>query len=231
MYHRRKLVWTPRRAAAVIFIALLFAFVASWTSLPGARGRLQSRRSQLPHRDTCWPCAPESSLARIRLGLERASELRATLADQGASPIPSLIAQRQAAVANDAILPELPSIATLALTDTPTSRRPVLPAWHFQTRNAAPAANRPSMGVAAGPSNVVEVTNIVGRIFDKSGNDLSDFNLKQNNFLRGCYRYLFERPENRVRHAVAAMVHFLSDVRHHGPHNFSQRVLESCGFD
>ena len=31
--------------------------------------------------------------------------------------------------------------------------------------------------VAAGPNNVVELTNIVGRIFDKSGNDLSDFNL------------------------------------------------------
>ena len=31
--------------------------------------------------------------------------------------------------------------------------------------------------MAAGPNNVVELTNIVGRIFDKSGNDLSDFNL------------------------------------------------------
>src|SRR5580704_1509058 len=174
MYHRRKLVWTPRRAAAVIFIALLFAFVASWTSLPARAG------GSVPS----IAAAPPRHMLAVRTGIvyplnlprpsAQASFARHSRSRRIANPF--AYAQRQAAVANDAILPELPSIATLALTDTPTAS-PGFAGLAFPNSQCGPGCEPPSMGVAAGPSNVVEVTNIVGRIFDKSGNDLSDFNL------------------------------------------------------
>ena len=174
MYHRRKLVWTPRRAAAVIFIALLFAFVASWTSLPARAG------GSVPS----IAAAPPRHMLAVRTGIvyplnlprpsAQASFARHSRSRRIANPF--AYAQRQAAVANDAMLPELPSIATLALTDTPTASAGFA-GLAFPNSQCGPGCEPPSMGVAAGPSNVVEVTNIVGRIFDKSGNDLSDFNL------------------------------------------------------
>jgi hypothetical protein len=175
MYHRRKLVWTPRRAAAVIFIALLFAFVASWTSLPARAGGSAPSIA----------AAPPRHMLAVRTGVvyplnlprpsAQASFARHSRSRRIANPF--AYAQRQAAVANDAMLPELPSIATLALTDTPTLASSGFAGLAFPNSQCGPGCEPPSMGVAAGPSNVVEVTNIVGRIFDKSGNDLSDFNL------------------------------------------------------
>ena len=54
-------------------------------------------------------------------------------------------------------------MATLALTDTPTLSSAGFAASHFRIRNVAPTASRPDTQVAAGPNNIIEVTNIVGR--------------------------------------------------------------------
>ena len=90
---------------------------------------------------------------------------------------PLAYGQRQAATAAEAMLPALPSIATIALTDTPTLASSGFAGLAFPDSQCGPGCEPPSMQVAAGPNNVVELTNIVGRIFDKSGNDLNDFNL------------------------------------------------------
>src|SRR5271170_3215675 len=176
MYHRRKFVWTPRRATAAIFIALLFAFVASWTSLP-ARAGGSTPSIAAP--------APRHMLA-VRTGVvyplnlprpsAQASFARHSRSRRIANPF--AYAQRQAAVATDAILPALPSIATLAQTDTPTLASTGFAGLAFPDSGCVlDDCEPPDAQVAAGPNNVVEVTNIVGRIFDKSGNDLSDFDL------------------------------------------------------
>ena len=60
--------------------------------------------------------------------------------------------------------------------------------------------------MAAGPSNVVEVTNIVGRIFDKSGNDLSDFNL---NTLFGVATDIFS-SDPRIEYDTLSQRWFIS---------------------
>ena len=175
MYHRRKFVWTPRRAATAIVIALLFALVASWTSLPARAG------GSAP---SIAAAAPRHMLA-VRTGVvyplnlprpsAQASFVRHSRSRRIANPL--AYGQRQAATATDAMLPELPSIATIALTDTPTLASSGFAGLAFPNSQCGPGCEPPSMQVAAGPNNVVELTNIVGRIFDKSGNDLSDFNL------------------------------------------------------
>ena len=175
MYHRRKFALTPRRAAAAVFIALLFAFVASWTSLPARAG------GSTP---SIAAAAPRHMLA-VRTGVvyplnlpapsAQASFVRHSRSRRIANPF--AYSQRQAAIATDEMLPELPSIATLALTDTPTLASSGFAGLAFPDSQCGPGCEPPQTQVAAGPNNVVEVTNIVGRIFDKSGNDLSDFNL------------------------------------------------------
>ena len=60
--------------------------------------------------------------------------------------------------------------------------------------------------VAAGPNNVVELTNIVGRIFDKSGNDLSDFNL---NTLFGVATDIFS-SDPRIEYDTLSQRWFIS---------------------
>ena len=175
MYHRRKFVWTPRRAAAAIFITLLFAFVASWTSLPARAG------GSAPS----IPAAPPRHLLALRTGVvyplnlpppsAQASFARHSRLRRIVNPL--AYSERQAAAATDAILPELPSIATIALTDTPTLASAGFAGLAFPNSQCGPGCEPPDGVVAAGPNNVVELTNIVGRIFDKSGNDLSDFNL------------------------------------------------------
>jgi Abnormal spindle-like microcephaly-assoc'd, ASPM-SPD-2-Hydin len=175
MDHRRKFVWTPRRAAAAVFIALLFAFIASWTSLPARAGG-----STPP---VAAP-APRHMLA-VRTGVVYPLNLPAPSAQPSFArhvrsrriANPFGYSERQSATAADEILPAIPSLATIALTDTPTLASAGFAGLAFPNSQCGPGCEPPSMEVAAGPSNVVEVTNIVGRISDKSGNDLSDFNL------------------------------------------------------
>ena len=175
MYHRRKFVWTPRRAAAAIFITLLFAFLASWTSLPARAGGSASSIA----------AAPPRHMLAVRTGVvyplnlpppsAQASFARHSRSRRIVNPL--AYSQRQAATATDAILPDLPSLATIALTDTPTLASAGFAGLAFPNSQCGPGCEPPDGVVAAGPNNVVELTNIVGRIFDKSGNDLSDFNL------------------------------------------------------
>ena len=84
--------------------------------------------------------------------------------------------QRKAAMSSGAALPEVPSLATLALTTTPTVQTNFV-GLAFPDSQCGSTCEPPDTQVAAGPNNVVELTNIVGRIFDKSGNVLSTFNL------------------------------------------------------
>ena len=175
MYHRRKFVWTPRRAAAAIFITLLFAFLASWTSLPARAGGSASPIA----------AAPPRHMLAVRTGVVYPLNLprpsaQASFARHSRSRRivnPFAYSQRLASTATDGILPELPSIATIALTDTPTLASSGFAGLAFPNSQCGPGCEPPDGVVAAGPNNVVELTNIVGRIFDKSGNDLSDFNL------------------------------------------------------
>src|SRR5271156_2142364 len=203
MYHRRKFVWTPRRAAAAVFIALLFAFVASWTSLP-ARAGGSTPSTPLP--------APRHMLA-VRTGVvyplnlpppsAQSSSARHSRLRRIANPFG--YSQRQAATATDAILPELPSLATIALTDTPTLASAGFAGLASPNSGCFPC-EPPSMQVAAGPNNVVEVINIVGRIFDKSGNDLSDFDL---NALFGVAADIFS-TDPRIEYDTLSQRWFIS---------------------
>ena len=83
--------------------------------------------------------------------------------------------------------------------------------------------------VAAGPNNVVELTNIVGRIFDKSGNDLSDFNL---NTFFGVATDIFS-SDPRIEYDTLSQRWFISFLTFDttDPSNCPKRVLESCGFE
>src|SRR5271166_1368674 len=175
MDHRRKFVWTPRRAAAAVFIALLFAFVASWTSLPARAG------------GSAPPIAapPPRHMLAVRTGVvyplnlptpsAQASFARHSRSRRIVNPFG--YSQREGAAATDAILSALPSLATIALTDTPTLASAGFAGLAFPNSQCGPGCEPADGVVAAGPNNVVELTNIVGRIFDKSGNDLSDFDL------------------------------------------------------
>ena len=142
---------------------------------------------------------------------------------------PFAYSQRQAATATDAILPELPSIATIALTDTPTLASSGFAGLAFPNSQCGPGCEPPDGVVAAGPNNVVELTNIVGRIFDKSGNDLSDFNL---NTFFGVATDIFS-SDPRIEYDTLSQRWFISflTLDTDGPHNCPKWVLESCRFE
>src|SRR5271154_2111800 len=204
MYHRRKFVWTPRRAAAAVFIALLFAFVASWTSLP-ARAGGSAPSIAAP--------APRHMLA-VRTGVvyplnlpppsAQASSARHSRLRRIANPFG--YSQRQTATATDEILPAMPSLATIALTATPTLASAGFAGLAFPNSQCGPGCEPPDGVVAAGPNNVVELTNIVGRIFDKSGNDLKDFNL---NTLFGVATDIFS-SDPRIEYDTLSQRWFIS---------------------
>jgi hypothetical protein len=205
MYHRQNFVWTPRRAAAAIFITLLFAFVASWTSLPARAGGSAPSIA----------AAPPRHMLAVRTGVVYPLNLpppsaQASFARHSRSRRivnPFAYSQRQAATASDAILPELPSLATIALTDTPTLASAGFAGLAFPNSGCVPEeCEPPDAQVAAGPNNVVEVINIVGRIFDKSGNDLSDFDL---NALFGVAADIFS-SDPRIEYDTLSQRWFIS---------------------
>ena len=74
-----------------------------------------------------------------------------------------------------------------------------------------------------------KLTNIVGRIFDKSGNDLSDFNL---NTFFGVATDIFS-SDPRIEYDTLSQRWFISFLTFDtdGPHNCPKRVLESCRFE
>jgi Abnormal spindle-like microcephaly-assoc'd, ASPM-SPD-2-Hydin len=92
---------------------------------------------------------------------------------------PAAYRQSKAAFDSSATLPEVPSLATLALTTTPTFSTNFT-GLAFPDSQCGPNCEPPDTQVAAGPNNIFEVINVVGEIFDKSGNvALATFNLNQ----------------------------------------------------
>ena len=90
---------------------------------------------------------------------------------------PASYRQSKAALDSGATLLEVPSIATLALTTTPTFSTNFA-GLAFPDSQCGPNCEPPDAQVAAGPNNIFEVINVAGKIYDKSGNTvLAAFNL------------------------------------------------------
>ena len=176
MSDRRNSVWTPRRAVAAFAIVLLFAFVASWTSLPARAGSSAATLS------LSAPRQPQHLIA-TRTGTVYPLELPPATASVGRHSRPFRVAhpaayrQSKAALDSGAMLPEVPSLATLALTTTPTFSTNFA-GLAFPDSQCGPNCEPPDTQVAAGPNNIFEVINVAGKIYDKSGNTvLAAFNL------------------------------------------------------
>jgi hypothetical protein len=176
MSDRKSSVWTPRRVVVAFAVVLLFAFVASWTSLPARAGSSAATQSSP---------APNSMrhLLATRTGIVYPLELPSATVTVGRHSRPRRVADpagyrlRKAAIDSGATpLPEVPSLATLALTTTPTFSTNFA-GLAFADSQCGPNCEPPDTQVAAGPNHIMELTNIVGRIFDKSGTLLTTFNL------------------------------------------------------
>ncbi len=96
-------------------------------------------------------------------------------------------------------------LATLALTTTP-SFSTNFAGVEFPDSQCGPVCEPPDAQVAVGPNNVVETTNIVARIFDKSGNVISTLNL---NTLFGVDPATFS-SDPRVRYDTISQRWFIS---------------------
>ena len=91
---------------------------------------------------------------------------------------PAAYRRRKAAIDAAAAFPELPSIATLALTSTMPTVSTSFAGLGFPDSMCGPDCEPPDTQVAAGPDQVFEVINVAGMIYDKSGNTLlAAFNL------------------------------------------------------
>jgi Abnormal spindle-like microcephaly-assoc'd, ASPM-SPD-2-Hydin len=176
MSDRRNSVLTPLRVVPAIAIILSFAFAASWTSLPTRAGGDADAQSA---------AAPEPLHSfGVRTGIVDPMRLPPPTTIPGVARhfMPSRVAnpaayrRSKAAMSSGEALPEVPSLATLAMTTTPT----VLTSFAgLASRDSGCGVDcePPDTQVAAGPNNIVEVTNVVVRIFDKSGTVLSTFDL------------------------------------------------------
>src|SRR6202043_3387843 len=181
-------MWTPRRAVAAFAIVLSFAFIASWMSLPASAGGSAATQS-LPA-----PRLPQHLLA-TRTGTVYPLELppATTSVVRHLRPFrvadPAAYRQSKAALDSGATIPEVPSIATIALTTTPTFSTNFIGLAFPDSQCPDGDCEPPDTQVAAGPNNIFEVINVVGKIFDKSGNVvLATFNL---NHLFGADPALF----------------------------------------
>ena len=175
MNRRRNLFWTPRRIAAAFFLILILALAVSSISLPARAGGSATTEQMITrpvpqhliavNRGTVYP----AELPPATPGLEpHARPLR--MAD------PDAYRMRKAAAGSEAALPELPSLATLALTATTFSTN--FAGLGFPDSQCGPQCEPPDTQVAAGPNNIFEVINTVGKVYDKSGNTaLATFNL------------------------------------------------------
>src|SRR5579872_5214308 len=114
MSDRSNSVWTPRHLVTAFAVVLVFAFIASWSSLPARAG--SSAATQSGH-------AMQHRLA-IRTGTVYPFELPPATAEVGRHSRPRRVGDpvayrlRKAAIDRGAILPGLPSLATLTLSAT-----------------------------------------------------------------------------------------------------------------
>ena len=167
---------TPRRAVAAFAIVLVFAFAASWTSLPARAGGAAATPS------VAAPRQGQHRLA-IRTGTVYLSQLPAATLSVGRRSRPLRVAnpaayrQGKAALDAGATLPGIPALATLALTTTPTVSTNFA-GLAYPDSQCGTDCEPPDTQVAAGPSNVVEVINIVGQVYTKTGTPVGTaFNL------------------------------------------------------
>ena len=177
MSDRNNSVWTHRRAVAAFVIVLVFACAASWTSLP-ARAGIGAAPQSPPA-----PRQPQHLLAyRTATVYPRELPPPTTSAVAHARPFrvadPVAYRQRKAAIDAAAAIPELPSIATLALTATMPNISTSFAGLGFPDSMCGPNCEPPDTQMAAGPDQIFEVINVAGMIYDKSGNTLlAAFNL------------------------------------------------------
>src|SRR5579862_3411941 len=114
MSDRSNSVWTPRRIVAAFAVVLVFAFIASWWSLPARAG--SSAATQSSH-------AMQHRLA-VRTGTVYPLELPPVTTSVGPHSRPRRVGDpvayrlHKAAIDSGAILPGLPSLASLALSAT-----------------------------------------------------------------------------------------------------------------
>ena len=227
MSDRSNSVLTPRRVVAAFAIVLFFAFIASWSSLPARAGSSAATQS-LPA-----PRQPKHLLA-TRTGTVYPLELPPATASVGRHSRPFRVADpvayrlRKAAIDSGAMLPALPSLATLALTATTPTFSTTFTGLAFPDSDCGPDCEPPDTQVAAGPNNIFEVTNIVGRLFDKSGNRLG----ASNSIIFSVLTPIFlQRSKNPVRHACQSMVRLASDSRYHRYHHRPEWLFRSRGLE
>jgi hypothetical protein len=169
MNDRSNSAWTPRRIVAAFAVVLFFAVIGSWSRA----GNTQSS-----------PAAIQGQhLLATQTGTVYPLELPPATAIVGRHSRPFRVADpvayrlRKAAIDSGATLPEVPSLATLALSTTSPTFSTTFTGLAFPDSSCGPDCEPPDTQVAAGPNHIVEVTNIVARIFDKSGTNLKNFNL------------------------------------------------------
>ncbi len=91
---------------------------------------------------------------------------------------PAAYRLNKAAIDSGAALPALPSLATLALTSTTPTFSTNFAALAFPDSDCGPDCEPPDTQVAAGPNQLIEVINIVGKIYNKDGTQVGGaFNL------------------------------------------------------
>src|SRR5260370_15293247 len=112
MSARSHSVWTPGRVVVASVVVLLFAVIASWSWLPARAGSSAATAIQAKH------------LLATRTGTVYPLELPPATASVGRHSRPLRVADpvayrlRKAAIDSGAALPEVPSLATLALSTT-----------------------------------------------------------------------------------------------------------------
>src|SRR5260370_27776485 len=171
MSARSHSVWTPGRVVVASVVVLLFAVIASWSWLPARAGSSAADALQAKH------------LLATRTGTVYPLELPREPATVGRHSRPLRVGDpvayrlRKAAIDSGATLPELPSLATLTLSATTPTFSTTFTGLAFPDSQCGPNCEPPDTQVAAGPNHIIEVTNIVARIFNKSGTNLDTFNL------------------------------------------------------
>ncbi len=169
MKERRKSVWTPRRVVAAIALVFIFAFIAMWTSMPARAGGGAAIQS------TTVVAPPVHSIA-VRKGIVYPLELPPVTETSGLMPHsrrshvtdPVTYRERKNATATGSTFEDLSSVGVLPLTTTPTFANNFLGLAAPDSQCTPNFCEPPDTQLAAGPNHIVEVVNVVGRIFDKT---------------------------------------------------------------
>ena len=96
--------------------------------------------------------------------------------------------------------------------------------------DCGPDCEPPDTQMAAGPDQIFEVINVVGKIYDKSGNTAIGGVQPQSSFQSGP-RPVLERSENRVRHDFRPMVCVVADSRYQRHHDCAKWFFQPCGIE